>query len=250
MRIQLTATAIAITFLAAACGSTPAPTPPTPTVVSISVTSPNVNLLLGSVEQMAASATLSNGTSQTPTGTWGSDNMAVATVSSTGLVTTIASGQATIFFDASGTRGTKAIRVLPNYAGNWTGNYAVTSCSSAGLFLAMNSCALGFPTGQVLPYTMTLTQSAATVSGRFTVGTVRDTLVFDQTSAPISLNGELVFTSRSSIAGATIDVTWRLNSLAAGRLTGTHTQFYSNGSTDTMTVNSTVQDATRSLTGR
>src|SRR5215475_9369199 len=122
MRIHLTPLAVGIGLVVSACGSSnPAPAP-TPTVQSITINSPNTNIFLGAVEQMAASANLSNGTSQTPTGTWGSDNAAVATVNATGLVTTVASGRATIFFESNGLRGTKAIRVLPNYGGRWDGN--------------------------------------------------------------------------------------------------------------------------------
>jgi uncharacterized protein YjdB len=61
------------------------------------VTWPNAIVLVGATEQMTATA--SDG--RTLTGTWRSDDAAVAMVSSTGLVTATGAGQATIIFTSS-----------------------------------------------------------------------------------------------------------------------------------------------------
>jgi hypothetical protein len=81
-----------------------------PTNFTITVSSPNTFVLFTATEQMTATA--SDGRALTG-GTWSSDNTAVATVSTTGLVTPTGGGQATIIFAASsGQVGTKLLRVF------------------------------------------------------------------------------------------------------------------------------------------
>jgi len=103
-----------VSVLAPACGDKKNPTAPTPTPTGVTVTSPNSTILVGQTEQMTATVTLSTGTTQVGTGTWGSDTPTVATVSQTGLVTAVSPGEVTIYFDATGDgRGTKRLRVNP-----------------------------------------------------------------------------------------------------------------------------------------
>ena len=94
---------------------TPNPTPtPTPaTVVSVAVSGTNSFTERGVTAQFTATATLSDGTTQnrTTTATWQSDNTAVATVSDQGVVTALATGDATISATVSGIRGTRAVGV-------------------------------------------------------------------------------------------------------------------------------------------
>ena len=89
--------------------------PPTQgaTVSSVAVTGTNSFTEKGATAQLTATATLSNGTTEnrTSTATWASDNTAVATVSSGGLVTALATGDATISATVSGVRGTRAVNV-------------------------------------------------------------------------------------------------------------------------------------------
>jgi uncharacterized protein YjdB len=95
-------------ILASACGRN-STTSPTPTSVTITLTSPNTIVLVGATEQMTA--TSSDG--RTLTGTWSTDDTAVATVSNTGLVTATGAGQATIIFTSSSGRvGAKLLHVL------------------------------------------------------------------------------------------------------------------------------------------
>ncbi|MCG2814490.1 MAG: Ig-like domain-containing protein, partial [Candidatus Aminicenantes bacterium] len=84
---------------------------PTPTPTAVTVTSNNSTIYVGQTEQMTATVTMSNGTTKAATGTWGSDNTNVATVNQSGLVTGIAAGDATIYCDAEGLRGTKKLTV-------------------------------------------------------------------------------------------------------------------------------------------
>ena len=75
-------------MFAVACGSTTSPS--TVSTVAVTGTVPTV----GGTSQLAATATLTTGTTQdvTSQATWQSSNTAVATVNATGLVTGVAAG--------------------------------------------------------------------------------------------------------------------------------------------------------------
>ena len=107
-------------LLLAGCGgnssssssSTPSgPAAPTPTVnaVTVSGTSP----ALGETSQFTATATLSTGTTQdvTAQATWQSSDGAVASVSGSGVVRSMAVGEADITATYSGVRGSQHVRV-------------------------------------------------------------------------------------------------------------------------------------------
>src|SRR5713101_1698277 len=98
-----------------ACNDPPTgPAPPAgrPTVWSVTVAPSPDTLLLGSVVQLKATTKDSAGNVLTGrVVTWASNNTAVATVNSTGLVTAVAAGQATITATSEGQRGPAAIMV-------------------------------------------------------------------------------------------------------------------------------------------
>jgi len=83
-----------------------------PIASAVDVTSIKSTIYVGQREQMTATVTMSDGTTKAATGTWGSDNMNVATVNQSGLVTGVSAGNATIFIDTtSGLRGSKKMKV-------------------------------------------------------------------------------------------------------------------------------------------
>lgn len=84
-----------------------------PIAGAVSVTSSNSTIYVGQTEQMTATVTMPDGTTQAATGTWGSDNTNVAIVNQSGLVTGVGAGDATIFIDTTegGKRGTKLMSV-------------------------------------------------------------------------------------------------------------------------------------------
>lgn len=83
-------------------------------VKTITVTPPSAPLVLGQTVQMKAIALDAAGKQLTGvTFAWSSTNTAVATVSSTGLVTSKAAGTATIRAVASGVTGSSAVKVQP-----------------------------------------------------------------------------------------------------------------------------------------
>src|SRR5687767_9143925 len=144
----------ACSILVLACGGEggSAPAAPAATVQTITVNSSSDLVFLGASETFTATASMSNGGSQAVSGgVWGSDAPSAASVeSASGRVTGAASGMATIFVDYQGRRGTKLIRVLPNYQGTWSGSYFIRTCSQSGDFARFNFCS-NFPENRVFP---------------------------------------------------------------------------------------------------
>jgi hypothetical protein len=193
---------VSVILLSAGCSGSATPVAPAPPVVpnqtvsGVTVSSPNSMVFIGFTEQMSATTTLSNGTTQAAAGTWGSDSTSMATISSSGLVTGEGPGEATIYFDVtSGPRGTKRIRALPSYAGAWTGTYLVMTCTQSGAFVLANFCR---DYADSLPFTLDLTQSQDQVTGTFLLGEIQ----FGRTTASVSLNGDLSLASTSATNSA------------------------------------------------
>jgi hypothetical protein len=66
--------------------------------------------------------------------TWTVEPSGIATVDRQGLVTPVANGTATVRAALGDRVGSNPIRVLPNFAGNWSGEYVVTGCSGGADF--------------------------------------------------------------------------------------------------------------------
>ncbi len=99
-----------------ACGGSSMPTTPTPTSTTPTVTAVAVTGAAGSAgvtAQFTATASLSNSTTQNVTSqaTWASSSTAVATVSSAGLVSSVAAGEADIRATFQSVTGTLHITV-------------------------------------------------------------------------------------------------------------------------------------------
>jgi hypothetical protein len=183
----------------ASCGGTstssPAAPTPTPVVTTVSVTmSPSTDMLkIQGTETFTVTATLSDGTTKAVTGSWASDNAAVATVDTAGKVTGIGSGHATITVTYDTAKATRTVRIIPDYQGNWSGEYTVVSCQDSGDFTKEDWCKAALRNG-VIKVTMTLTQARDAVTGSWThdvmSGTTQGTLETDGTLA-ISGNGTM-----------------------------------------------------------
>ena len=96
-----------VAVFAAACGSTTAPS--SATAVTITGVAPPV----GSTSQFLATETLSDGSTKdvTSTTTWMSSDTTVATVSSTGAVTGVAPGTASVFATIGNVSGTLPVTI-------------------------------------------------------------------------------------------------------------------------------------------
>jgi hypothetical protein len=183
---------------------------PTVSSVAVTLTSP---LRVGQTTQAAATATLSNGTTETVTSGWQSDAAGVATVSAAGLVTAVANGTAAISISSGGRQGQQAVRVVPDYDGSWSGTYLVTACSETGVFATERFCAGTLNSSP--PVRFALTQSGTTVSASFLLGQ----LAFPAAAATIGADGGLPVESTLN-ENVRIVATWTLASGATG-LTGT-----------------------------
>ena len=209
---------LVVAAVLAGCGGSSPSGPSTPSVTpqSINVGSSSDRIFIGASETFTATATMSDGSTRSITGVWGTDAPGVATAEgATGRVTGVGSGMVTVFVDSQGRRGTKLIRGLPNYQGTWSGSYAVRSCTQSGQVAQANLCGGTFSTNRVLPTNLNVTQDADRVQGRFFLGTLGG-----DASGPVQGDGRLLLTGVIQDSGATVDVSWNLESQAAGRITG------------------------------
>lgn len=119
IRVVRAFVAVSLSFGVVACGSdkTPAPpTQPTPTISSVQVRATgdaSGQLEAGQTRQLAATATLSTGTTSdvTQQATWQSSAPGVASVSPTGLVTAVAEGTVDISATYQSVKGTLGVGV-------------------------------------------------------------------------------------------------------------------------------------------
>ena len=104
----------------------------TPKVKSVSVAPSSASIAIGATVQLTATVSPPSGASLLA---WSSSNSAVASVSSTGLVTGVSAGSATITASAGGVSGTSAIVVTttpPPSDVVMVGAGDIASCSSSG----------------------------------------------------------------------------------------------------------------------
>jgi hypothetical protein len=222
-------------------GSTP--TTPTPAATSITVTSTGTHLHLGLTETFTATVTLSNGTSQPLTGgTWGTDAAAVATVgATTGMVTSIGSGEVTVFVDAQGVRGARKITVVPNYQGIWNGSYTMTSCAQSGQLADVDLCGT-YAVGSSLPLALNLNQTAATVNGQTALGG----LVSAPFTTVAATNGALTFQATFTLDTLQIAQAWQLTMAQPNQLAGSFVQTWTDSTeTGQIVVAGTVNTMTK-----
>lgn len=223
-------------------GNDQMPPAPSGTIVSIAVTSSAPTLFLGATETFSAVATYTSGATQTLTGgAWTTDAPAVATVDGTGRATGVANGEVTISIDDQGVRGSKHVRVLPNYGGSWIGNYTVVSCTPTEGFADQNVCG-NFNAGQTLQYRLQFTQTADVVSGLTIIGLLGSTT----TSSIVNTDGSLTFMPQLFVGTVQIDLIWNLTSVLPNVINGTVTQTWVDTTTPgQMVVEGALQSPTR-----
>jgi hypothetical protein len=95
----------------------------------------------------------------------------IARVNTSGLLTASSSGEPLVVCRiANGTEGSKRLRIVPSYAGFWSGRYTVTSCTHTGAFAVTRFCD-GYR-GR-LPVSLNLNQTQDVVSGAALLGQVQ-----------------------------------------------------------------------------
>lgn len=219
-----------VLIAATGCGSDSSSLPATPSgsVVSVAVNSSAPTMFLGGSETFIAVATYSGGESQTVTGgAWSTDTPSVAQVEvQSGRVVAVANGNATISVTYQGLHGSKQIRVLPNYGGNWLGNYFIASCTQTEQFADQNVCG-SFNVSQAFQYTLQFTQAADVVSGLTTIGLLGST----SSSSQVGADGSLAFTTQIFVGTVSINLAWALTSTQANVINGSVTQTWTDSTT-------------------
>lgn len=172
---------------------------------------------LGGTVQAVAVATFSTGATAPVTTGFTSDAPAVASSTSAGRVTGVSIGDVTISVEYFGVRASKKVRVLPGYAGLFSGTYVVSSCVQTGGFAAENFCA-PFTAGLVLPIDFSHDQSPdlTTLTGQFRLGTS-----IGNGTGVVSPSGLLTYTG--ALAGTTRRMdfrNWAATSPSPGRIVG------------------------------
>jgi hypothetical protein len=130
-----------VALLPTACGgSGRSVTQPSVVATSIVVDAPVDFMAMGQRVTFAATAVHSDGSSAAVTD-WSSDNPAVATIdAATRAVTAVGPGEALISARHDGIVAPKKLRVTPDYAGTWSGQYRLTGCTQTGGFQEGDWC--------------------------------------------------------------------------------------------------------------
>jgi hypothetical protein len=210
----------ALVGLGPACGgSTTAPQTPTVSVGAVALSGTLTLPATGQTSQLTATARMSDGTSQVVTNQakWQSSNSAVATVSSTGLVSGVGYGTATITATFQGVSGTAVFTVSINMTGTWTGT-SVDSYSSEQFTSVVLT-----QTGQNISGTFKAVLGGRSASGAFagTVGPAGTTVGFTITGtfsiADRTCNLDL--TGTGQLANTTFTATYSGSSSCHGAIT-------------------------------
>ena len=153
-----------------ACGHQ-SPTAPAPGVTGISVTFPaGGTIYIGATAQFQAEETLSDGATRPVAAIWSSDTPAVAAVATTGVVTAVGAGEATLTAEANARRGTLRIRVYPNFSGTWSGVESAISCDDSGVFEGVCSDPDFYTSGDRFLHRSSYTQTDTVVSTTLDLG--------------------------------------------------------------------------------
>lgn len=120
----------AVILGATACGHSPTQATNASNVPpSVLTITPATGLLkIGASATFSTFAVFPDGSGQTIAAEWSIDRPAVATVQSTGVVTALAPGTATLMARTAGRSASRSLRVIPDYAGSWEGTRTVIEC--------------------------------------------------------------------------------------------------------------------------
>ena len=241
-------------LLAVACGgdgsSPTAPSPGTSSSISVTYPADHGTIYIGDEVQFQATVSSGSGAQAATNAVWESDAPAVATVSSSGLVTAASAGETTISAAVpSGGRGSLRIRVFPEFHGHWEGDLNVTSITVPPDWQALGEEGCnGLPDcASWIPLQADFTQDGATVTGSLTsTFTAPPNYEWTVQSGTVSIDGTLSLTT-DEIAFRSPDDTVEIRALlmswdsradTPGVMTGTASVQYSS---DTLSGNPVVE---------
>jgi len=198
--------------LAGCNSSTPtSPTPPGPPVLPPSSAVLTISLVgdmwiptnVAAPVQMTARLVTSNTpfdyTAATDGVTWSIEPAGVALIDQHGRVSPVAIGTATVTAKYGDKTGTNPIRVLPDYSGNWSGQFRITGCTGGFDFRECGRMMVGAGAGTgtgiadspFYPFTMTLSQFRDQVTGTVREPRASGDLVYP-VSGIVRVAGQLV----------------------------------------------------------
>ncbi|HUQ88283.1 MAG TPA: Ig-like domain-containing protein [Vicinamibacterales bacterium] len=217
-----------VTLSLTACGSESSPSAPSsttpaapaaPTVSALRIDGANA-LRAGLSSDYTATVTLSNGTTQAVTPTWSSGNSSVATVDGNGRVSAQSPGQATLTAAYQGASTTKNVSVVANFAGQWSGRYAMKACDQSGVFTAIGYCQGLGPVGSTGPITLSLTQGGNDQSDLS--GTIAFGALAGGVSGNVTADGRMVIGGSFNVVASGVTFSFRVGGWES-RLTGPST---------------------------
>lgn len=216
MTLRLIAATIAAAMVAACGGgggstpSSPTPTqttPPTPTVTALRIDGLDA-IRTGFFSDYTATATLSNGTTQTVTPTWTSSNSSVATVDSSGRLTGINHGTVSLTATHQGAAATKNVSIVANFGGTWSGRYVMRVCDQSGAFATIRYCQGLGGVGSQGAMGLSLTQSGndrTQISGAISFGSLTGNVTGNVTG-----DGRLVLGSNFTVTASGVTFSFRI----------------------------------------
>jgi hypothetical protein len=152
----------AVALLAASCQEATRPSALPPRPDELVIAPPIEALKMGEREELAALLVRGDGTRVAVPATWSSDAPQVASVSAEGRVLAVGLGTTTIRATFEALSAQQSLRVVPDYAGRWSGQYRIAGCkrtSGSGPDICRNILNARLPLG------VTLVQSAAVPVG-------------------------------------------------------------------------------------
>jgi len=238
--------------------------------MSLTIAPFNPTAYVGSAQQFIATLTYSDGTSQDATNsvTWSSSNPTVATVSISGLATTLAGGSTTIQATANSLSASTTLSVsVPSvtvtpgsvsllfggtqqFAANISGisNQNVTwtmtgvgTLSSTGLYSAPGLCNTTVQTATVTATSVASPNSSGAAAVTINASTCAPIAVsLYPPAATIAGGGNLTFSSTVTNDGSSAGVTWSMSGALGSLINQTQTSATLNAANVTLTTNGTL----------
>jgi hypothetical protein len=152
-----------------------------------------------------ATATLSNGTTQSVTPSWTSSSQAVATVDGTGRLTGMSHGSTNLTASHQGVNASKTVQVVNNYGGSWAGTYVIRKCDQSGAFRTGQWCQNLGGVGAILPASLALSQSGGgqnQIGGTLALGSLAGNI-----SGNVSGDGRLNISGSFNVSASGVTLT-------------------------------------------
>jgi len=205
-----------VALILTACGGDSSPSAPSPTsaapaapiVSALRIEGPDA-LRTSVSTSYTATATLSNGTTQTVTPTWSSSSSSIASVDGSGRVTGQSHGQAILIATHQGISTTKPVSVVANFGGQWSGIYVMKACDQSGVFATIGYCQGLGPVGSAGPIALSLTQGGSDqsqVSGTISFGGS----LTGSVTGNVAADARMVIGANFNIVGSGVTFTFRV----------------------------------------